>query len=337
VANNKDVVFAIVLGQRDVAFGATTMEGLIHLAEWTDRSASFGALFCGDSFLAKPRVESIVFLSAVAARTRRVRLGPACMASFPLRHPVWLAHQWASLDVISKGRALMVACIGGGSQAHGGDFQNEYRAMGMPFSTRASRLEEGVEILRRLWSEERVTHKGEFYEFQDVSIVPKPVQKRIPIWLASNVNEFTDDPALRERPLRRAARIADGWLTAATSPHLVKENWERIRTFAADYGRDPDDLDCCLQLTVNIDDDSEKAYAEMKRFLDAYHQADWPRHVLENWGAWGSVDACANKIGRWVATGATYVSLRLASWELERQFELVSERLIPQLRQQAAK
>lgn len=332
----KEVVWGITLGQRALGFGAVTMEGLLNLAEWTDKSENFGALFCGDSFLVKHRLDSIALLSAAAARTKRVKLGPACMASFPLRHPIWLAYQWASLDVISNGRSIMVGCIGGGSKSAGGDFENEYRAMGLDLKTRAKRLEEGVEILRRLWTEDKVTYKGEFYEFENVTIGPKPIQKHLPIWLVSNVNLFTKNPELQDRPLRRTARIADGWQTAATAPAQVKENWDKILKYAVEYGRNPKDLECCLQLTVNINNDAEAAFRESKKFLDAYYETDWPREVLENWGAWGSVEQCADKLMQWVDAGADYITLRLVTWDMKGQYDKVNNELMPILRKRVA-
>lgn len=296
-----------------------------------DESPAFGAVFVGDSFLAKPRIESVALLSAVAGRTSRVKLGLACMASFPLRDPIWLAYQWASLDLLSHGRTIMVACIGGGAGPVPGAFENEYRAMRIDPKTRARRLEEGVEVLRRLWTEDHVTHNGEFYQFEDVTMGPKPAQTRIPIWLVSNVNLFTDDPVLRERPLRRTARLGDGWQTAATSPQLMAENWTKIRAYAREYGRDPDALDCCVQLTVNVNDDEEAAYRETKRFLDAYYETNWSREQLQWWGAWGSVDQCVEKLSKWIDAGATYMTLRLASWDQRRLFKRVEQEVIPRL------
>ena len=88
-------------------------------------------------------------LAAVATHTKKVRLGTICMASFPVRHPVLLAIQWASLDQISKGRALLGVCIGG---AHEG----ELRAFGVKREERVGRMKEGIQLLRQIWSDEEV-------------------------------------------------------------------------------------------------------------------------------------------------------------------------------------
>src|SRR6266852_6162541 len=104
--------FGLTLPNRGVLFGVTTPEQMLQMAEIADRSNVFESVWVGDSLLGKPRMESMTLLSAIAARTSRVRLGPACMASFPLRDPVLLAYQWGSLDLLAGGRTVLVACTG---------------------------------------------------------------------------------------------------------------------------------------------------------------------------------------------------------------------------------
>src|SRR5690242_7765720 len=106
------VRFGLTLPNRGVLFGVTTPEQMLRMAELADQSDLFQSVWVGDSLLGKPRMESIALLGGIAARTNRVRLGPACMASFPLRDPVLLAYQWASLDLLANGRTVMVGCTG---------------------------------------------------------------------------------------------------------------------------------------------------------------------------------------------------------------------------------
>src|SRR5918911_1152841 len=104
--------FGLTLPNRGVLLGVTTPEQMLQLAEIADRSELFRSVWVGDSLLGKPRMESIALLAGIAARTRRVRLGPACLASFVLRDPVLLAYQWASLDLLAAGRSVLVGCTG---------------------------------------------------------------------------------------------------------------------------------------------------------------------------------------------------------------------------------
>ena len=129
------------------------------MCEAADASELFDAVFTGDNLISKPRLDAIVFLSLVAGRTRRVTLGTACMASFVFRHPIVLANQWAALDLLSDGRTLLVACIGGGPDTRrgppspsGAKWETEFAAMGVPVAERVGRMVEGMAILRALWT-----------------------------------------------------------------------------------------------------------------------------------------------------------------------------------------
>src|SRR5215510_3091147 len=97
----------------------------------------------------EPRLESVTLLSALAGVTAKLRLGVGCMATFVHRHPVMLAHQWASLDVLSGGRSLLAVCLGGPSDANAAQAA-EHSVMSIPSAERVGRLEEGIEVLRRL-------------------------------------------------------------------------------------------------------------------------------------------------------------------------------------------
>src|SRR5207253_1259470 len=115
-----------------------------------ERAGGVDAVWGGDSLLAKPRLESVTLLSALAGITSRVRLGVGCLATFVHRHPVLFAQQWASLDVLSRGRAWLVVCLGGPSDANAAQAA-EHAVMGVRSSERVARLEEGVAILRTLF------------------------------------------------------------------------------------------------------------------------------------------------------------------------------------------
>ena len=102
----------LTLPNRGVLFGVTTSDEMLELAEIADQSGAFQSVWVGDSLLGKPRMESITLLAGIAARTKHVRIGPACMASFPLRDPVLLAYQWASLDLLAgrEGGGTTLSC-----------------------------------------------------------------------------------------------------------------------------------------------------------------------------------------------------------------------------------
>src|SRR5215467_6413733 len=163
--------WGLSLPNRGALFGLTSIDELIAAAMLAEESAVFESVWFGDSLIHKPRLESITMLSAVATHTKKVRLGTICMASFPVRHPVLLAIQWASLDQISKGRTILGVCIGGGHEG-------ELRAFGMTRHERIGRMKECIRILRAIWSNREVQHRGKYYELDGYDIIPKPVQKQ---------------------------------------------------------------------------------------------------------------------------------------------------------------
>src|SRR5215472_4640242 len=123
---DQKVRFGLTLPNRGVIIGATTVEELLELAEKAEE-AGWDSVWVGDSIFAKPRLDALVLLGALAARTKRVKLGPACFASTPLRNALLLAYQWASLDFLSGGRTVFVSCQGA-SQPGGGTFTEEFEA-----------------------------------------------------------------------------------------------------------------------------------------------------------------------------------------------------------------
>jgi alkanesulfonate monooxygenase SsuD/methylene tetrahydromethanopterin reductase-like flavin-dependent oxidoreductase (luciferase family) len=154
------LAFGLTLANRGLLLGITTPAQLLDLAERAEASGQFDSVWVGDSLFAKPRLDALTLLAAIAGRTKRLRLGPACLASFPLRNPLVFAYEWASLDQISGGRTALIVCAGGGSA---GDWEAEARALGVPVKERQRRLEEHVAILRRLWSEDHVSFEGRFF------------------------------------------------------------------------------------------------------------------------------------------------------------------------------
>ena len=166
--------FGLTLSNRGVALGRFTASELLDLAAAADGYDQLHHVWVGDSILNKPRLETIALLGAVAGRTRRVRLGVGCMATFVQRHPILFALQWASLDVISNGRALLAACLGyPGGMTPSGD--KEYEVMGIQARERPQRFVEMIDSLRLLWSDWHATFLGRYYSFDGVDLDPKPV------------------------------------------------------------------------------------------------------------------------------------------------------------------
>ena len=325
---------ALLLPNQGVVFGATTVGELMQLAEIADRSGVFDAVCVGDNLLAKPRLESVTTLAALAGRTRRVRLGVACMASFPLRNPIVLAAQWGALDNLAEGRTLLIACIGGGAAKAqiAGDFDAEYAAFGVRPSERAARLEEGIAVLRTLWSQDPATHHGRFYDFEGISVRPAPVHKPTPpIWIANNPHIFGARPDIVRRTVERVGRLADGWMTVLATPEEFRRSWAAIGEAARAHGRDPACMEAGLYYNLCIDDDRERGFRESKRFLDEYYSQDYAREAVDKWGGYGSPAECAEQMLAFAAAGVQLLNVRFASYDQMGQMRRFTEEVVPLL------
>ena len=326
--------FGLILANRAVVLGAVTVRELLDLAAQGESAGVFDAVWVGDSLLAKPRLESVTLLSALAGATSRVRLGVGCMATFVHRHPVMLAHQWASLDVLSGGRAWLAVCLGGPSEANAAQAA-EHAVMGIASAERIGRLEEGIVVLRRLFHEKNVTHEGRFYRFQGVTLEPRPVQQPCPIWIASNPTGLTwkggasASEAVIERSFRRVARHADGWMTNKLSPAEFSAQFGRIQAMAREEGRDPAALGSALYHNLHVNEDRRTALEESKKFLDAYYTANFSARFVEQWTVAGSPRQCVDELRAYFDAGVGHMALRLTSWDQAGQFKRFLHEVAP--------
>ncbi|MBO3746658.1 TIGR03619 family F420-dependent LLM class oxidoreductase [Streptosporangiaceae bacterium NEAU-GS5] len=164
-----------------------------------------------------PLFDAPAYLCWLAGLTRHVRLGTA-VHLYALRHPFVSARAFATLDVVSDGRA--VCGVGAGW------YPGEWQAAGLDFATRGPRLDEAIEVTRRLWSEPVVAHEGRFYAFPEVAFEPKPVQARLPI-LAGGESRAA---------LRRAARLCDGWISMPHSIDSIRPQVEALSSMRVSAG-----------------------------------------------------------------------------------------------------
>lgn len=213
----------------------------------------------------------------------------------------------------------------------GGAYAAELAAMGIKLSERAARVEEQIELLRQFFGPDPVTYHGRFYAFNDIQMLPKPVQARVPIGIA--VKPPVGDAAAEERILRRVARLADAWQMDSIDPATFRGWWERVRAYAAKYGRADALTDAQLHLMVNINDDAERAYQESVAFLGRYYgEGTISREYLEHWLAFGSPAAVIEKIQTFVEAGFTTPVLRFTSPDQRGQLERCISEVLPAFR-----
>ena len=324
---NQGIRFGFSLPNRAVTYGLP-VEVMLQAADRAEASGKFDSVWVGDNFLFTPRLESIVLLSAVAGRTRRVRLGTICLATFPLRNPLALAIQWGSLDLLSGGRTILAVCIGHGDR-EGPRAAAELAAFGVPSSERVTRMIEGIELLRRFWGPEPVTFEGRCYRYENVEVLPKPAQARVPIVIAGLATSGLD-PQVEERLLRRTARLSDGWQTSGIPLALFRERWARIKEYAAEYGRADEVTESSLHILVNINEDPERAYRETVEWLANYYgEGAVPPERLTDWLAHGRPEQVVAKINQFIEAGLTTPVLRFTSLDQLGQLERCIAEVLP--------
>jgi len=209
--------------------------------------------------------------------------------------------------------------------------------MGIASGERVERLEEGITILRTLFTEKNATHAGRFYQFQNVTLEPRPVQSPCPIWIASNPTGLTwkggasASSAAVERGFRRVARYADGWMTNKLSPSEFAEQFGRIRAMAREEGRDPGAIGSALYHNINITEDRAAGLEEAKGFLDAYYSAKFSPQFVEQWTIAGPPKECVAQLRAYYGAGLGHMALRLASWKQQAQLERFLGEVAPAL------
>ena len=296
---------------------------LLRMAEEAE-AGGVDSVWVGDSLVSKPRLEPVATLAALAARTSRVRLGTAVLLP-ALRHPVNLAHSLATVDILSQGRLVVAAGAGG---AFTPDQREDWYAAGVTPESRTGRLTEMVQILKRLWSEERVSFEGKHFHLDEVTLHPRPARSGgVPILLACHHRTGAD------AQYRRAARYADGIIGITDAPEEYAQVVRRVEEMAMEEGRDPEALERAFYLTVNIDGDAGAAAAEARDFLMQYYRVE---HWGDRWGPWGGPEAVAASMAEYARAGARHLVVRFASWDQPAQLHRFLQEALPAFRAKEA-
>lgn len=327
---NRKTTFGLTLSNRALVTKGTPASELIDMAVAAEHSGLVDAIWVGDSILSKPRLECIPLLGAIAAHTSKVKLGVACMATIAQRNPVLLALQWASLDVLSGGRTWLAACMGYPASQHP-MAAKELEVMGVQSKERPGRMEEMLQALRVLWTDEHASFHGKYYSFDDVNLLPKPAQKPCPIYIAGTPRAAQIGAHGVERSLRRIARYADGWMSNQIELSMFRDYQGRLRSMLADEGRDPDAFKTVLYYGAAVHRERDEAFRQAKSFLDAYYQKDFTRQGVEIWTACGPVAHCVDCLRGFIDAGVDHIAIRPIGDDLSEQSRIFLQELLPAL------
>ncbi|MFN0306098.1 MAG: LLM class flavin-dependent oxidoreductase [Burkholderiales bacterium] len=222
---------------------------------------NFSWLTLGDHLsFAVPVLDPLIQMAAAAALTRKVGMLTAVYL-LPLRHPAAVAKQVATLDRMTEGRLIFGVGIGG-------EFASDYEVVGVPIHERGARLSEGIQVLRKLWTGEKVRHEGRFYSFRDIQMLPAPVQPGgPPIWVGGR----------SDSALRRAGELGDGYISYVVTPDMFQSALEKIALAAGAAKRPLDKFGTAHVLFVRMGKNREEALEHATKHLSIRYAMDFRR------------------------------------------------------------
>jgi probable F420-dependent oxidoreductase len=277
----------------------TAVEQLGFESAWTQES----------TLSSSPQLSPLEAMTYAAACTQRMRLGCVVFVS-TLHLPVHLAKSLASLDQLSCGRLDVGVGTGGKHRP--------FAAFGMTPERYVARFTEGVQLMKALWTQGRVTFDGEFYKLTDAAMEPKPAQKpHPPIWFGAN-----GEPALR-----RAVRLGDGFFGAGSTPtHRFAEQVPVVRAAMAEYGRD--EFPIAKRIYIAVDDNAGRARTRMNAAMEQIYGRRVPD--IEAAAVAGTPADCVAEVARVAAVGAELI-LFTTMFDQDEQAARLAAEVMPQL------
>ena len=247
--------------------------------------------------------DPVVILTYAAAVTSRIRLG-ASVVVLPVHSPLLVAHQWATLDHASNGRAILG--VGLGRDYH-------YRQFEVPQDGKVARFREALALVKALWTEPKVSFQGRCYHLEDGTMPLKPVQRpHVPVWMGVG----------HPNAIRRTAALADGWMgSGGSSIAEFGRSVPLLRQALEQAGRDPAAFPVSKRIFMAVDDNPAVARAELHRwFTEVYHNPDG----TEASGIYGTPEQVRARLEEVVALGANHLLLNPVS-RFTEQLEAVAQ------------
>jgi probable F420-dependent oxidoreductase len=261
--------------------------------------------------IAYDNLEPLILLAAVAGATQKIRIGTSVLLP-GLRHPALLAKIVATLDFISNGR--LTIGVGFGSR------ENDFTAVEVPFEGRGSRAVECIQLMKRLWTEEKVTHKGRFFNVQNLTLGPRPIQQPHP-------PIFTGGSA--EIALKRAGTWANGFICGSSAIPEFPTTWERIAQYARAAGRNPNEIEKAGLTFMVINDNTAKAVETLNNYVMRYYGR--VRGDVASTSLVGSAAAVADRIEAFLSRGLDTLIIGLADPD-PKQLDPFGEKVLPNLK-----
>jgi len=270
------------------------IDELVQMVEQVDR-LGYDSFWCGDHIsMPIPFLDPLQQIAQAAVISRRLTFGVGVYL-LPLRNFAPVAKQVSTLDLLTEGRLIFGVGVGG-------EFPKEYEVSGIPREERGARLSDGIRVLKKLWTGEKVSHESKFVAFDGVDMRPAPAQAGgPPIWCGG-----------RSKPaLRRAARIGDGWHSYAITADMYRDGLATIREAADEAGRSVEGFGTGHLLFARVSDDYEQALDEAADHLSTRYNMDM-RPATKRYGAIGAAGDAAQTIRDFYDAGVRHITLDLA-------------------------
>ena len=284
--SNPELKFGIAIPQQypKLPVDIRMLQGFLRNTE----ALGYHSLWTAEQIFEAPSLETVTLLTYAAAHTQKIKLGSAVLLA-PLRNPVQLAKTLASLDQLSQGRLIVGLALGANTKI--------YPAFGLSPEHRLRRYLDGIELMQKLWTEDKVSHDSAFWQLENESLWPKPFQSpHPPLWFGGG----------SPNALRRAVRLGSGWIGARESTDVFKTRVEALQQHLTEAQRDPRTF--MIGKRVHIAVDNNKAAAEQKMgewFAQVYGSAATVKSVA----IYGNEQECVDKVAAVVAAGTKLLIL----------------------------
>ena len=258
-----------------------------------------------------PSLDTTCVMAAWAARTKKIKMGPSVL-TLPARDPVQVAKTYATLDYISGSKNRVIMAVGIGANP------KDCLASGIDPSERSKRMEEGVQVMRKLWAEPNVSYEGQYYQFEDVTIEPRPKKGTLDIWIGGKT----------DLALKRTARYGDGWFPSFVTPDEFQQGMGKLQAYGDQYGRDVDPREAGVLILTCIDKDRKRAQEIAGQFLKGF---PLPQESMVARCAIGTPEECIEKVQSYVDVDCS----KFVLWpivppdELIAQIEMYGKEIIP--------
>ena len=261
-----------------------------------------------------PVHDSLTTLTAVAATTKHVRLGTGILV-LTIRNPVVLSKQVATLDNLSGGRVTLGVAAGW--------YEREFQACGYPFDTRGRTLQMNLEVMTRLWTEDRVNGTYGQYTLKNITMEPKPVQKpHPPLWMGGYVDTV----------LRRVGKLADGWISYFYTPESFGRSWRKVLDSAKAAGKRGDTFGNCDMIPARIGANATETRRVATDYITKYCDLPSWSEATPDSAITGTSKDCAEMIEHFSEAGVQELVLIPAVAklsEIEEQVERFGKELLP--------